>query len=334
MFENLPFKNPEFFWLFLLLPALTAWYIWKYKKNNATLQISSIKGFMLHESLLAKLKPILFVLRLLAIALIIVALARPQTSSVSTKSSSTLGIDIVITIDISASMLAKDLRPDRLQALKKVAADFVRGRSSDRIGIVLYAAESYTKTPLTSDQAIILNNLQEVEYNEVLENGTAIGMGLATAVNRIKESKAKSKVIILMTDGSNNSGFIDPKIAADLAVEYGIKVYTIGIGTNGNALTPVSIRPDGRFQFAYSKVEIDEDLLKKIAKATGGKYYRATNNKKLEEIYEEIDKLEKTEIEEFKYYNYTELYRYLVGIAIVLLVLEFLLKQTVFRSFV
>jgi Ca-activated chloride channel family protein len=215
-----------------------------------------------------------------------------------------------------------------------VAAEFIQGRPNDRIGLVMYAAESFTKTPITSDKAIVLSAMKEIEYNNLLENGTAIGMGLATSVNRLKDSKAKSKVIILLTDGSNNAGFIDPKIASELAVEYGIKTYTIGIGTNGMALAPVAIRPNGSFQYGNVKVEIDEELLKEIAKVTKGKYFRATNNKKLEQIYEEIDKLEKTDVEEFKFYNYEEKFRPLVLLAGLLLLIEFLLKFTIFRSFI
>jgi Ca-activated chloride channel family protein len=237
-------------------------------------------------------------------------------------------------IDVSASMLAKDLLPNRLQALKKVAAEFIKGRPNDRIGLVEYAGESFTKTPITSDKAIVLRSLNTVKYNTIIEGGTAIGMGLATSVNRLKDSKSESKVIILLTDGVNNAGFIDPKIASELAVEYGIKVYTIGIGTNGMALTPMAILPNGNFQYGRSQVEIDEVLLKDIAQVTGGRYFRATNNKKLAEIYEEINKLEKTDVEEFKFYNYEEKYRPLVLLAGLLLLLEVLLRFTVFRSFI
>jgi Ca-activated chloride channel family protein len=236
-------------------------------------------------------------------------------------------------IDVSASMLAKDLKPNRLEALKNVASEFIKGRPNDRIGLVEYAGESYTKTPITSDKAIVLRSLESIEYNTIIEGGTAIGMGLATAVNRLKDSKAKSKVIILLTDGVNNSGFIDPKIASELAVEYGIKAYTIGLGTNGMALSPVSML-NGNFQYSRVQVEIDEELLQQIADDTGGKYFRATDNEKLAEIYGEINKLEKTDVEEFKFYNYQELYRPLVFLAGLLLLLEILLRVTVFRSFV
>ncbi|WP_378180526.1 VWA domain-containing protein [Aquimarina sp. SS2-1] len=334
MFENFTFENPQFFWLFLILPVAIAWYIWKRNKQQAELKISSIKGFKLSGSWLAKLRPIIFLLRLLALALIITAMARPRTVDVSTKTKTTRGIDIVMAIDVSASMLARDLRPNRLEALKEVAAEFIQGRPNDRIGLVMYAGESFTKTPITSDKAIVLSALKETVYDNLLENGTAIGMGLATSVNRLKDSKAKSKVIILLTDGSNNAGFIDPKIASELAVEYGIKTYTIGIGTNGMALSPVAIRPNGTFQYGNVRVEIDEELLKEIAKVTKGKYFRATDNKKLEQIYEEIDKLEKTDVEEFKFYNYEEKFRPLVLLAGLLLLIEFLLRHTVFRSFV
>lgn len=334
MFNNFTFENPQFFWLFLLLLPATAWYIWKRKQQQAPLKISSIKGFKVRSSWLPKVKPLLFALRLLALALVIIAMARPRTVDVSTKTKTTRGIDIVMAIDVSASMLARDLRPNRLEALKDVAADFVKGRPNDRIGLVVYAGESFTKTPITSDKAIVLTAMNDIEYSSILENGTAIGMGLATSVNRLKDSKAKSKVIILLTDGSNNAGFIDPKIASELAVEYGIKVYTIGVGTNGMALSPVAIRPNGTFQFGNVKVEIDEELLREIAKVTKGKYFRATDNKKLQTIYEEIDKLEKTDVEEFKFYNYEEKFRPLVLIAGLLILVEFLLRYTVFRSFV
>ncbi|MBD0823196.1 vWA domain-containing protein [Aestuariibaculum marinum] len=335
MFEGIEFLNKEFFWLLLVLPLVILWYVFKHNKQTAELKISSIKGFKVTNSVLPKLKHVLFALRLLALGLLIMALARPRTVDVSTKTKTTRGIDIVMAIDVSASMLAKDLRPNRLEALKNVAAEFIKGRPNDRIGLVEYAGESYTKTPITSDKSIVLRSLKEIKYNTVIEGGTAIGMGLATSVNRLKDSKAKSKVIILLTDGVNNSGFIDPKIASELAVEYGIKVYTIGLGTNGMALSPVAIDPrTGDFQYGRIQVEIDEVLLKEIAKVTGGEYFRATNNKKLEDIYEEINKLEKTEIEEFKYYNYDEKYRPLVILAGLMLLLEFLLRNTIFRSFV
>ena len=334
MFEGIEFLNKEFFWLLLLLPLALLWYFFKNKKQTAELKISSLKGFKVTNSWLPKVKHVLFALRLIALTFLIIAIARPRTVDVSTKTKTTRGIDIVMAIDVSASMLAKDLKPNRLQALKKVAAEFIKGRPNDRIGIVEYAGESYTKTPITSDKNIVLQALNDIRFNKIIEGGTAIGMGLGTSVNRLKDSKAKSKVIILLTDGVNNSGAMNPKIASELAVEFGIKTYTIGLGTNGMALSPIGIKQNGQFQYGRVKVEIDEALLKEIADVTGGKYFRATNNKKLAEIYDEINKLEKTEIEEFKFYNYEEKFRWFVWVAGILLLFELLLRITVFRSFV
>ncbi len=334
MLNGIEFLNKQFFWLLLALPLMVLWYVLKYKKQTAALKISSLKGFKVTNTLLPKLKHVLFALRLIALALLITALARPRTVDVSSKIKKTKGIDIVMAIDVSGSMLAKDLSPNRLEALKKVAGAFIKGRPNDRIGLVEYAGESFTKTPITSDKSIVLSALRNIKYNTIIEGGTAIGMGLATAVNRLKDSKAKSKVIILLTDGVNNSGFIDPKIASELALEYEIKTYTIGLGTNGTALSPIGINRNGEFQYGRVQVEIDEPLLKDIAKVTGGKYFRATNNKKLEAIYNEINKLEKTDVEEFKFYNYEEKYRSLVWIAALLLFIELLARFTVFRSFV
>src|SRR5690606_37663174 len=334
MIEGIEFLNKEMFWLLALLPLAILWYILKHKKQTPELKIATLKGFKTTTSILPKLRHLLFALRMLALALLITAIARPRTVDVSSKTKTTRVIELLMAIDVSASMLAKDLKPNRLDALKAVASEFIKGRPNDRIGIVEYAGESYTKTPITTDKSIVLRALREVEYNTIIEGGTAIGMGLATAVNRLKDSKAKSKVIILLTDGVNNSGQIDPKIASDLAVEFGIKVYAIGLGTNGMALSPVRVNRDGTFQYGRVNVEIDEALLKEIAAATGGLYFRATNNKKLQEIYSEINKLEKTEIEEFKFYNYQEKYRPLVILAGLLFLLELLLKVTLFRSFV
>ena len=334
MFEGIFFANPNYLWLMLFLPFAIAWHVITRKKTQASLKISSLSGFAKHNSFLSKVRPILFVLRILAIGLIILAIARPQTVDISTRTRTNKGIDIIMAIDVSSSMLAQDLKPDRLSALKRVASSFVDDRLSDRIGLVVYAGESYTKTPITSDKSIVKGALREIAYQGLIEDGTAIGMGLATSVNRLKDSRAKSKVIILLTDGVNNSGFIDPKIAIELAVEFGIKTYTIGLGSNGTARAPVAILPTGEFKYGMTKVEIDEGLLKEIASATGGIYFRATDNKKLEEIYAEINKLEKTEIEEFKYYNYQEKYRILILLALALLFLEWLGKNTLFKSFI
>ncbi len=325
------FTHPQFLWLLLIVPLLAIWYFLMRKKDSATLTLSSTTAFK--PSILSRLKPILNVLRLLAISALIIALARPRSVAVSTKINTNKGIDIVMAIDVSASMLARDLKPNRLEALKRVATNFVNKRPNDRIGIVVYAGESFTQTPITSDKRIVKNTIRKITWGQ-LDGGTAIGMGLGSSVNRLKDSKAKSKVIILLTDGVNNTGFVDPKTATELAKELGIKTYTIGIGTNGMADFPVAKDRNGKLIFRQSKVEIDEDLLKHIAKETGGKYFRATNNTSLKAIYDEINKLEKTKIEEFKYYNYDEKYRSLVILAILFLLIEKVLKYTVFRSFV
>lgn len=332
--NNFEFHSPEFLWLLILIPLLAFWSFYSRKKDSAKLKISSTKGFKTQGSILPKLKPLLYLLRLLALTCLIIALARPRNVAVSKKTKTNRGIDIVMAIDVSASMLAKDLQPNRLEALKRVATDFVNRRPNDRIGIVVYAGESFTQTPITSDKSIVKRTISEIKWGQ-LDDGTAIGMGLGSAVNRLKESEAKSKVIILLTDGVNNAGFVDPKTATELAKGNEIKVYTIGIGTNGMAPVPWARDPrTGKISFKNQPVEIDEALLKHIASETNGKYFRATNNTKLKEIYDEIDKLEKTKIEEFKYYNYSEKYRLLVFLAGIFLLLEFLLKNTLFKSFI
>ncbi len=332
--EKLSFLNPEFFWLLLLIPAATAWLYLKRNQQTATLKISSTAGFTGSKSFFVRLYPFLGVFRLLALTALIVAMARPRTVDISNKTKTTKGIDIVMAIDVSGSMLAKDLKPNRMEALKKVAASFVDERPNDRIGLVVYASEAYTKTPVTSDKAIIQQAIESIKYDNVLQDGTGIGMGLATAVNRLKDSKAKSKVIILLTDGVNNAGFIEPETASDIAKQYGIKVYTVGIGTNGMAEFPYAIAPNGQFLFRMMQVEIDEQLMKNIARKTDGKYFRATSNTKLEEIYAAINKLETTEIEELKFYDYDEKYRPFVWLAGFLLLLELGLRNTVYRSFI
>jgi Ca-activated chloride channel family protein len=270
----------------------------------------------------------------LALSSLIIAMARPRTVDVSNQTKTTKGIDIVMAVDVSGSMLAKDLKPNRMEALKRVAADFVEQRPNDRIGLVVYASEAYTKTPVTSDKAVVEDAINSIKYDNVLKDGTAIGMGLATAVNRLKDSKAKSKVIILLTDGVNNGGFIEPETASDIAKQYGIKVYTIAIGTNGMAEFPYAIAPNGQFLFQMMQVEIDEQLLRNIARKTDGKYFRATSNSKLAEIYESINKLETTEIEELKFYDYDEKFRPFVWLALGLVLVEVGLRNTVYRSFI
>ena len=334
MFDDIYFANSNYLWLLLILPVALAWHFFTWKKKQAVLKMPSLLWFQDVSSIWSKVYPFLFIMRLIAIGLIILAISRPQTVDISTRTKTNKGIDIVMAIDVSSSMLSQDLKPDRLTALKRVAETFVEDRISDRIGLVVYAGESYTKTPITSDKSIVKSSLREISFQGLIEDGTAIGMGLATSVNRLKDSRAKSKIIILLTDGVNNSGFIDPKIATELAVEFGIKTYTIGLGSNGTALAPVGILPNGKFKYGLTKVEIDEELLKEIANETGGIYFRATDNKKLEEIYEVINKLEKTEIEEFKYYNYAEKYRTLVLMALSLIILEWIGKNTLFKSFI
>ena len=331
--DNIVFKNPEFLWLLILLPVV-AFMLYKFKfvrLNN--FKFSNLESFD-SKTLKSKLYPIINFFRIITLLLVIVALARPQEISNSTRTKTSSGIDIVIAVDISSSMLAQDLKPNRLEALKTVASQFINDRTNDRIGLVIYAGESYTKTPVTSDKDVVIKSLSDITFDGVIEDGTAIGMGLATSVNRLKESKAKSKVIILLTDGVNNSGFIDPSTAADLAANFEIKTYTIGLGTNGNARAPVALNPNGSFRFGMTKVEIDEQLLEEIASKTGGLYFRATNNKSLQDIYDEINKLEKTEVEEIKYSDSEEKYRLLIIAAIGLIFVELILKYTVFRSII
>jgi Ca-activated chloride channel family protein len=334
MMKGVAFLNPEFFWLFLLLPMAMAWFFWKRKQQTPALKMSSLKGFLQSGSFLTKLKPFLFVFRLLALASLIVAMARPRTVDISNETRTTRGVDIVMAVDVSSSMLARDLKPNRMEALKRVAADFVEERPNDRIGLVVYASEAYTKIPVTSDKPLILEAIKSIKYDNVIQDGTGIGMGLTTAVNRLKDSKAKSKVIILLTDGVNNSGFIEPETASEIARQYGIKVYTIGIGTNGMAEFPYAITPTGQFLYRMMQVEIDQELMKSIAKKTGGKYFRATSNSKLGEIYAAINKLETTEIEELKFYDYDEKFRPFVWLAFGLVLIEVGLRNTIFRSFI
>ena len=334
MIENLTFANPEYFWFLLIIVPIIL-FIYKYfNKTQAIINISSTSIFGKKSLFWIRFKYFLILLKIFAIIFLIIALSRPQTVDVSSHRIINKGIDIIMTIDISSSMLAQDLKPNRLNALKKVASSFIENRVNDRIGLVLYAGESYTKTPITSDKSIVKKSLSEIAYDGVIEDGTAIGMGLATSVNRLKESKAKSKVIILLTDGVNNSGFIDPKIATELAREFQIKTYTIGLGSNGSARAPIGILPNGDFQYGLTKVEIDELLLKEIAEKTGGLYFRATDARRLQEIYDEINKLEKTEIEEIKFYNYNEKYRIFAIISFTILAFHWLMKNLIFKSFI
>ena len=330
--SNIEFNNPEFLWLLIIVP-LMAYFFYKSRHFRVnTFKMSSTSDF--GSGIKATIYPLFDILKLITIALIIVGLARPQEISNSVRTKTSSGIDIVIAVDISSSMLAQDLKPNRLEALKSVATEFINDRQNDRIGLVIYAGESYTKTPVTSDKTIIIKSLNDIVFDGIIQDGTAIGMGLATSVNRLKESKAKSKVIILLTDGVNNSGFIDPKIATELAREFQIKTYTIGLGSNGSARAPIGILPNGDFQYGLTKVEIDELLLKEIANKTGGLYFRATDARRLQEIYDEINKLEKTEIEEMKFYNYNEKYRIFAIISLTILAFHWLMKNLIFKSFI
>lgn len=287
--------------------------------------IAAVKN--ISSSARVKLQPIVFVLRILAFALLVMAMARPQ-SSLNEENITTEGIDIVLAIDVSTSMLAEDFKPNRIEAAKMTAMDFIDGRPTDRIGLVIFGGESFTQCPITTDQAVLKNQLKNIKEG-LVEDGTAIGMGLATAVNRLKNSEAKSKTIILLTDGVNNAGFIDPLTAAEVARPFGIRVYTIGVGTMGMAPYPVQT-PWG-IQYQNVEVQIDEELLKKIAEMTDGKYFRATNNNKLREIYKEIDRLEKTKIEVTSIQRYSEEFLGFALLAGLLLVSEVFLRNSLFR---
>ena len=329
MLENIEFANPKLLWLLVMLPIAIAWYLLRYKKQEASVRFSDMSGFtLLPKTWKAYLRHLLFALRMAALALLIVALARPQSSS--TNSTSNIeGIDIVMAMDVSGSMLARDLKPDRLTAAKNVASDFVKGRPGDRMGLVIFSGESFTQVPLTTDHGVMLNMLAEMK-NGLIDDGTAIGDGLATAISRLKDSEAISKVVILLTDGLNNAGSVDPYTAAEIAKLYGVRVYTIGVGSYGTAPYPVQT-PFGT-QLQQMKVEIDEKLLASIANPTGGKYFRATSNQKLDEVYQEIDKLERSKIEVTEFRRLHEEFYPLVAWALALLLMEFLLRKTIFRT--
>ncbi len=329
-YKNITFANPALLVLLLLIPVLIYWYLKKYNNQKASFRVSSLEGIRnLPASWKSRLRPVLIILRILVIALLIVAIARPRTSSV-TENLNSEGIDIVLCLDVSGSMLARDFKPDRIEAAKKVAMNFVKGRPTDRIGLVIFAGESFTQCPITTDHAVLLNQIKSVKSGS-LEDGTAIGMGLATSVDRLRKSKAKSKVIILLTDGVNNTGLIDPLTALNIAKLYHIKVYTIGVGTIGMAPFPVPI-PGGGVQMQQMKVQIDTALLKKIASETGGQYFRATDNRSLQDIYKQIDKMEKTKIKVTSYKQYKELFYPFALAALAFLLIEILLRYTIFKS--
>lgn len=323
------FANIEYFFLLLLLIPYILWYVLKNKKKEPTLLVSdttayryapkSYKNHLIHAP---------FILRLFTFVMVIIILARPQTSN-SWKNTQVEGIDIMLAVDVSTSMLAEDLKPNRLEAAKDVAAEFINGRPNDNIGITLFAGESFTQCPLTVDHAVLLNLLKDMKCG-LIEDGTAIGMGIANAVTRLKDSKAKSKVIILLTDGVNNKGDISPLTAAEIAKSFGIRVYTIGVGTNGMAPYPYPV--GGTVQYVNMPVEIDEKTLTQIAGTTEGNYFRATSNSKLKEVYEEIDKLEKTKLNVKEYSKRQEEYRWFALAAFLCVLLEVLLRNSILKK--
>jgi len=326
---NVHFASPVFLYGLLVIPLLIAWYLRRNQESTSDLRYSTISPFAgLRPSLKERLYPLPFVLRLAVIALLIVALARPQTTS-SGENVYTEGIDIVLLLDISGSMLAEDFSPNRIEAAKQVAQDFIDGRQHDRIGLVIFAGQSFTQCPMTLDYHVLKNLLRQVKPGMV-EDGTAIGMAIAQGVNRLKDSKAKSKVMILLTDGVNNRGEIDPITAAQIAQTFNIRIYTIGVGTIGEAPYPVQTPFGIRYQ--NMPVDVDEKTLQQIAQMTDGEYFRATNNKTLKQIYGEIDKLEKTRIEVRQYHSYTDLFPIWAGVGLVLAVLEFAVRGTVLRK--
>lgn len=330
-FNDIQFAEKHWFWLMLILPAMLLWYLLKLKKNEGEVQYSSftqLKG--IKTSLKAKFRHVLFIFRLAAIALLIAALARPQSRS-SWKDSKTEGIDIVISMDLSLSMLAKDFKPNRIEVAKDVILDFIDQRPNDRIGLVVFGGVAFTQCPLTSDHKVLKNMFPQIKAG-MLDQGTAIGLGLANAVARIKDSKSKSKVIIFISDGVNNVGEIAPMTAGDLAKTYGVRVYCIGVGSRGKALQPVAIYAQGEYEYDYVDVEIDEKVMTDISDMTGGKYFRATDSESLKKICQEIDKMEKTIISEKSFTNKAEKFLPLAIAAAILLLLEFLLRFTVFRS--
>lgn len=330
-FNDITFANKELRWLFLVIPVIIAWYIFKNKSLTAEVKTSSIEGFKgVKSSYKQYLRHLLIILRLATLSCLILVLMRPQSRS-SYKDVKTEGIDIVMALDISTSMLAKDFKPNRLEAAEELATDFIDSRPNDRIGLVIFAGESFTQCPLTSDHDVIKNLFSGIKLG-MLADGTAIGNGLATSVTRIKDSKSKSKVVILLTDGVNNQGSVAPLTAAEIAKAFGIRVYTIGLGTTGKALSFAGVYPDGSYAYEYADVVIDEKTMTEIADMTGGKYFRATGNEKLKDIYKEIDRMEKTIFEEKNFTNKSEHFLPFAITAAILLLIEFILKNTILKS--
>jgi Ca-activated chloride channel family protein len=327
--KGIEFANPGFFWLLLIIPLMVAWYIWRGQKLHGSLNVSALKSFSLpKKNRRSRLRHLGIILRSLALVALIVALARPQTA-LSWQNSTTQGIDIVIATDISGSMLAEDLKPNRLEAGKNIAIDFIKDRPDDRIGLVIFSGEAFTQCPLTIDHDVLVNLFGAIQ-NGMVDDGTAIGMGLATSVNRLKDSDAKSKVVILLTDGSNNGGSIPPVTAAEIAKQFNIRVYTVGIGTKGFAPYPVQTAAGTQYQRV--PVDIDEGTLKKIATVTGGKYFRATDNEKLKSIYEQIDQLEKAKIDVTQYHQKTEVFLPFAILALLLLLTEFIVRNSLLKG--
>ena len=332
-YDNITFAHPGLLWLLTVIPLLIVFYV--FRNNYAVADISiplpwgtgampkirTYKNYLRHA---------LFGLRMLVVALLIVIIARPQ-SSTSWKNITSEGIDIIIALDISGSMLSKDFTPNRVEAAKSIASNFIDSRPADKIGLVIFSGQAFTQCPLTTDHAVIKNLFAQV-HTGMIEDGTAIGDGLATAVSRIKDDQVKSKVVILLTDGVNNMGSVAPLTAAEIAQTFKVRVYTVGIGTKGKALTPVAQMPDGSYQYALQDVEIDEALLQQIANGTGGKYFRATDNESLTKIYKEIDKMEKSKIEERDYTDRSEEFMPFAIAAALILALEILLKNTIFKT--
>lgn len=330
MFDNFTFQHPWFFLLLLLLPVLA----WLRRKQGQvaepTLTMPTLEMVGGLRSWKADLQKRLPLLRALAFVALVVAMARPQLA-LKEESIKAEGIDIFLAIDLSSSMLAQDFRPDRLEVCKRVAIEFVEKRKHDRIGLAVFSGEAFTQCPLTTDHRVLTDFIDGLRCG-ILEDGTAIGMGLATAVNRIKDSPGKSKVVILLTDGVNNAGYVKPLTAAEIAKEFGVKVYTIGVGQEGTALSPISRRSDGSYVMGLARVEIDEELLQQISEMTGGKYFRATTARSLERIYDEIDRLEKTEIEVTSVKRYSEEFYRFVWLGIFFFLTELLLRYSVLRS--
>ncbi len=335
MIPTIIFANPSYLWLLLLLLPVVAWYVWKHRDLTASIGMSTTAQFAsLPRSWRGTARHLLFVLQLLAIAALIVVIARPQTVA-RWRTSSTAGTEIVLVMDISGSMLAKDFEPNRFGAAKEVATRFVNGRENDALGLVIFAGESFTAVPMTTDRAMLTNYINSLHMNIILhgmlEDGTAIGDGVATAINRIKDGKAKSKSIILITDGTNNRGNVAPNTAAEIAAKYGIKIYTIGVGTIGNAPVPQQ-NAFGRIEYVPMPVTIDENTLRQMASMTGGKYFRATGNEVLNDVFDEIDSLEKTEIDVRNFSNTDDDYLPWGALALGLLVLSMILRMTLLRS--